>query len=265
MDPSRGQRVEMVVIPFLGGSCLSVLEGGLESLFVHLDQLLVVLHLDLLLLQEVLNELVGLVEPLGELVIGIHDGEGVFGGESPMGQVPIPDLLGQEERVIGDLSLEGVGRDAEEGVPVGEVVMPSGVLVLQTPPGRMVKVGEHRVIHVGIGTVEAFDGGVILFQPYGTDQVIVVDAPVILEHDVVLLRVELFHRHVLRMGMESVDAHLSVHEEVTLLDALLFVDGAHGVLLVDALLQDGHGGVVAMGDVVELPAQDSTQIGRAHV
>jgi hypothetical protein len=56
------------------------------------------------------------------------------------------------------------------------------------------------------------------------------------------------------MGMEGVDAHLSIHEEVTLLDSLLFVDGSHGVLLVDALLQDSHGRVVSMSDVIKMTA-----------
>jgi hypothetical protein len=79
-----------------------------------------------------------------------------------MGEVPVPDLLGQEEGVIADLSLEWVGWNTEEGISIGEVVMPSGVLMLQTPPRRVIKVREHRVVHVSIGTVETFNSSIVL-------------------------------------------------------------------------------------------------------
>lgn len=67
-----------------------------------------------------------------------------------------------------------------------------------------------------------------------------------------------FSRHkgldwdVFTMGMEGVDTHFGIHHIVTLFDSLLFIDGSLGVLLVDAVFKDCHGGVVAMGYVVEV-------------
>jgi hypothetical protein len=69
---------------------------------------------------------------------------------------------------------------------------------------------------------------------------------------VVVLGHKSLHRNVFTMCMESVDTHFGIHHVVTLFDPLLFIDEALGVLLVDAVLEDGHGGVVAMGHVVEV-------------
>lgn len=68
----------------------------------------------------------------------------------------------------------------------------------------------------------------------------------------VVFRMEGLNRDVLRMGMEGIDTHFSIHEEVTLLDPLLFINGSHCVLLVDAVLQNGHGWVVPVGHVVKV-------------
>jgi hypothetical protein len=71
--------------------------------------------------------------------------------------IPLPYLLAKEKVVVRYFPLERIGRDAEVGISMAEVVVVTRVLVLQTAPAGVVEVAEHRVFHVLVGFLEPFD------------------------------------------------------------------------------------------------------------
>lgn len=68
----------------------------------------------------------------------------------------------REEEVVGlDLAREGVGGDAEVGLPVVEVVVPFGVFVIGGSPGGVVEVGENGGVEVLPGLFKSLNRAVI--------------------------------------------------------------------------------------------------------
>jgi hypothetical protein len=76
----RDQRIQIVV--FSGGSLagLSILEDGHVGIFVYFNQFLVILYINSLFGNKVFDEGICRFQMLDELFVGVHDGEGMFGG-----------------------------------------------------------------------------------------------------------------------------------------------------------------------------------------
>lgn len=110
------QGVEVIVVSVFDFSASDVLDGDFELVLVDLDEVLSVLDSDSLFLEFLLDELVGGVIVLDELVVGVQDGEGGSGVELSVELEVAPDFQADEEVVGLNLSSEWVWWKAEVGV-----------------------------------------------------------------------------------------------------------------------------------------------------
>lgn len=254
------ESVEVVVGSLLTLLGVDILEGGSLGVHVNSDESPAVLNLDSELVDLLLDELVGDFEVLNELVVSVYDGEGVLGGQLAMSGVPLPDLVGDEEVVSSDFSLEGVGRNAEVGISGGEVEVPSGVLVEDGSPGGVVLASEDGVLRVLPGLLESLDALEVLVQSHSDDELVVGDSSSGSEDDCVVFRENLVDSNVVGVSGVHGEGELCVSEVLSLVGSLLLVDSSHGVLLVDDAVEDDHDVVFAVRGLVKVSGQDTSEV-----
>ena len=124
----------------------------------------------------------------------------------------------------------------------------------------MVIIREHGMVQILPSLFEPFDQRVIGSKSQSNHQIVIVDSAVVLQYNVILFRMDLLQTDILWVSMELIDSSLSIPQVVSLLNPLLLIDHSLSILLVDILLQDLHSGVMAMGLLIEVFSEDTSQI-----
>lgn len=101
-----------------------------KAYFLDFDELQPVFHIDIPALELLFDESIGIAEVLAEGVVSIDYGEARLVPTQKAGVViTIPDILGQEEVVVLDFSVEGPWGNVEDGLAPNKVVQESDCLV----------------------------------------------------------------------------------------------------------------------------------------
>lgn len=136
---------------------LGVNKSSSLTVLVDFKKLRVVFNLNTLLFKSFLDESISRVTIMNELFIGIHNSEGVLGGESTIGGSPVPNLVGNEEIETFNFTSIRIFRNAEETVTTLEVGDIFRVFVLTSSPRIGVLVGIDGVFRMFKSIIESLN------------------------------------------------------------------------------------------------------------